>query len=126
MIKTELMNLQKIYEVQGKRSLETELVRQKALGEIEAKAIASQKIHLFKQIQARYGEMMATLGQAVEKEKLEHNAHFAEQLTKFERSLNGRDIAPRFLAQIQSQIDDAWNRYLDQLSEVFADVPSSR
>ena len=48
---------------------------------------------------------------------------FAEQLTKFERSLNGRDIAPRFLAQIQSQIDDAWNRYLDQLSEVFADVP---
>jgi len=124
LIKAEVVNYTKMLQAQGETALQAETSRQKAVQEIEGKFIVAQKIHVVEQLKAKFGDMMASLGQQVALDNIQHTIDFSKKLTKIREELAESKIEGKFLSVINAQIDKALDEYMAKLSEVFSDALS--
>lgn len=74
------------------------------------------------EIRGAYVEMTAALGQRVESAQIESMADFGEQLTRFKRQLDGRDIDPEFKKRILENVVTAFNRMYDKLEGMTEEI----
>jgi hypothetical protein len=85
---------------------------------VAKKVLIAHENTLVLKIRERFMQTANELGERVEMKQMEFLSDFAEKITKFQRELEGRDIADKFKQVILQQSDRAFERTLDKLCEL--------
>ena len=87
-----------------------------------ARAIALYRDQFEFEIRGGYVKMLGVLGGQVESAQLDFLADFGEELSHFEKKLEGREIKPEFKQRIVAATNKAFDRLFDKLEALTDEV----